>query len=86
MLPVQPMQDRDLSTHSSVWKPSPRPVGDRNEAALRSLPPAAPNDAMDPDRLWVLTKKLAALFDLDEKWLNLRKRMPEHPDAAPPQP
>lgn len=50
-------------------KQPPEPLGKRSKSASRSLPPAALNDVIGPEHRWVSAKTLAALFDLDEKWL-----------------
>lgn len=54
---------------SSGQKHLPGPLGKRSISAPRSLPPAALNDVLGPEHRWLSPKALAALFDLDEKWL-----------------
>lgn len=54
---------------SSEQKQPPEPLGKRSKSISRSVPPAALNDVIGPEHRWVSAKTLAALFDLDEKWL-----------------
>lgn len=63
------MQESEPSMQSSEQKQTPEPLGKRSKSASRSLPPAALNDVIGPEHRWVSAKTLAALFDLDEKWL-----------------
>ena len=63
------MQVREPSMQSSEQKQSPDPLSERSTAVSRLLPPAALSDVIGPEHCWVSAKTLAALFELDEKWL-----------------
>lgn len=63
------MQESEPSMQSSEQKQPHEPLGKRSKSVSRSLPPAALNDVIGPAHRWLSPKALAALLDLDEKWL-----------------
>ena len=68
---------------SSEQKHSPEPLGKRSKPASRSLRPSALSDVIGPEHRWVSAKTLAALFDLDEKWLEAARGGRKEVDGTP---